>query len=280
MRAYRVAYDGRRFHGFQRQPDVSTVSDTLVAALRDLGVLEGGADVPSGYAAAGRTDAGVSAVAQTVAFAAPDWLAPRVFNSELPPDVRVWAAADAPAGFHATHDAASREYVYHLHAPSERFDDERAGTALDALCGEHDFHNLTPDADDTVRDIEGSLGRDSDFLVVRVRAGGFARQLVRRLVALVEAVASAERDVGAVERVLAPEPLPGPAGVPAAPAEPLVLADVTYPGLEFERDPAAAASVRELFSARRARHRTRARVADALVTGVGDVGQRDETDGS
>ena len=106
-RAYRVAYDGRPFHGFQRQPDVSTVADALLDALRDLGVAFDG-DVPPGYAAAGRTDAGVSALAQTVAFEAPAWLSPAAFNSELPASVRAWAAADAPEGFHATHDAVER----------------------------------------------------------------------------------------------------------------------------------------------------------------------------
>ena len=61
MRAFRVAYDGRPYSGFQRQPDVPTVEDTLLDALRALGVFEG-SDVPPGYAAAGRTDAGVSAL--------------------------------------------------------------------------------------------------------------------------------------------------------------------------------------------------------------------------
>jgi tRNA pseudouridine(38-40) synthase len=76
MDAYRVAYDGRPFHGFQRQPDVATVEDALFDALRNLGVLADDAAKPAGYAAAGRTDAGVSAVAQTVAFEAPEWLTP------------------------------------------------------------------------------------------------------------------------------------------------------------------------------------------------------------
>ncbi|RXK47368.1 tRNA pseudouridine(38-40) synthase TruA [Halorientalis pallida] len=269
MRAYRVAYDGRRFHGFQRQPDVPTVSDTLLTALGDLDVLDDETDAPPGYAAAGRTDAGVSAVAQTVAFDAPGWLTPRAFDSELPPDVRVWAVADAPTGFHATHDATRREYVYHLHAPPESVDDERATAAFDTLRGEHDFHNLTPDANGTVRDLQGTISRDGDYFVARVRAGGFARQLVRRLVALLDEIAHGERGPGAVDRVLASEPLPGPAGVPAAPPEPLVLTDVTYPDLTFERDPEAAASAREIFRERRVRHTTRARVADDLVAGVG-----------
>jgi acetyltransferase len=62
-RAFRVAYDGRPFHGFQRQPDVPTVEDTLFDALRAADLLAADANRPSGYAAAGRTDAGASAAA-------------------------------------------------------------------------------------------------------------------------------------------------------------------------------------------------------------------------
>ncbi|PSQ01729.1 tRNA pseudouridine(38-40) synthase TruA, partial [Halobacteriales archaeon QS_5_70_17] len=87
MRAYRVAYDGTTFRGFQRQPDVPTVEGALFGALAALGVYDPDEHRPEGYAAAGRTDAGVSATAQTVALAAPDWLTPRALNAELPADV-------------------------------------------------------------------------------------------------------------------------------------------------------------------------------------------------
>jgi tRNA pseudouridine38-40 synthase len=277
MRAFRVAYDGTSYHGFQRQPDVPTVEDALLGALRDLGVLADGG-TPTGYAAAGRTDAGVSALAQTVAFEAPDWLTPAAFNGELPADVRAWASTDAPAEFHATHDAASRTYRYHLHAPEtgvvggESDDpgvgDERVRAALDRLRGEHDFHNLTADETGTVRDLSASVARDGDFLVCEFTAGGFARQMVRRLVTLVAAVGRGEREPAAVERTLAPEPLPGPDGVGPAQPEPLLLVNVTYPGLSFTVDADAAASARAVFGKRRVEHRTRARVAGDITDGL------------
>lgn len=79
MRAYRIATDGRGYHGFRRRAAVETVSDVILDALRELDHA-GREEVPPGYAAGGRTDAGVSAVAQTVAFEAPDWLVPFAFN--------------------------------------------------------------------------------------------------------------------------------------------------------------------------------------------------------
>ena len=264
MRAFRVAYDGRPYYGFQRQPDVETVEGTLLAALGRLGVTDGG--VPEGYAAAGRTDAGVSAVAQTVAFEAPEWLTPAAFNSELPASVRAWASAPAPEGCHATHDAGERRYTYHLHAPDA--DDGLARAALDALAGEHDFHNLTPDDEGTVRDLQGALERDGSFLVVDLRSGGFCRQLVRRVVGLVAEIARGESALGKVDRVLASEPLPGPEGVAPAPAYPLVLTGVSYPGLDFEVDREAAASAREVFADLRAERLAGARVAGSVLEGL------------
>jgi len=288
VRAYRIAYDGRPFRGFQRQPDVPTVEDAIFDALRDLDVLADDAPKPDGYAAAGRTDAGVSARAQTVAFDAPGWLTPRALNGELPGSVRAWASADVPADFHATHDAQSRKYVYHLYAlvdghgegagarhpgsgetdESAGFDDVHAREALVRLAGEHDFHNLTPDDEGTVRDVGASARRDGAFFVVTLRAGGFARQLVRRVVGLVAAVGRGESPPERVDRILGDDPLAGPEGVAPAPAEPLVLWNVAYDGVDFRVDEDAAGSARETFERRHAAWLSRARVAGRLRDGV------------
>ena len=276
-RAFRIAYDGTGYYGFQRQPDVDTVEDTLFDALRALEVLSSDADKPEGYAAAGRTDAGVSALAQTVAFETPDWLTPRAFNAELPADVRAWAVADAPEDFHATHGASRREYVYHLYAPqtparlpddSQVVDDERFHTACAALSGPHDFHNLTPDDHNTDRAPQLSATRDGEYLVVTVAAGGFARELVRRLVSLAHAVGAGVEPLEKVDRTLAPEPLPGHEGIAPAPPEPLVLTHVEYPERTFEIDEVAASSARELFEGDRLERRTGARISRALRDGL------------
>jgi tRNA pseudouridine38-40 synthase len=266
MRAFRIAYDGNSYRGFQRQPDVPTVEGTLFTALRRLGVLEDEQAKPDGYAAAGRTDAGVSARCQTVAFECPEWLTPAAFNGELPADVRAWASSEVSEGFHATYDARSREYVYQLHAPD--LDDGRARACLETLVGTHDLHNLTPDDDDTTRTIRrAGLERDGPYAVVTVRADGFLRRLVRRLVSLVRSVGTGERDPAFVERVLSEERLSGPEGIASAPPEPVVLSDVEY-GLEFEVDERAAESARAVFGEKRVARRTGARVADRIERGM------------
>ncbi|MDL0128562.1 MULTISPECIES: tRNA pseudouridine(38-40) synthase TruA [Halobacterium] len=262
-RAFRVAYDGRPYHGFQRQPDVSTVAGELFGALRRLDVFDGAK--PSGYAAAGRTDAGVSARAQTVAFDAPAWLTPDAFTGALPDPIQVWAHADAPPEFHATHDAVARTYVYYWYAPDSRATDDRAAGALDRLTGTHDFHNLTPNTTNTVRELDATLDRDGAFRVITVRAGGFCRELVRRVVSLVQLVTESG-DTDRIDTVLGDEPVAGPDGVPPADPHPLVLHAVAYDGLSFTVDEDAAERARTTFRAARADHHERARVAGHLAS--------------
>jgi len=290
MRAFRLAYDGRPFYGFQRQPTVPTVEGALFDALRALSILPPDADKPTGYAAAGRTDAGVSAVAQTVAFECPEWLSPRALNSELPATIRAWASADVDGDFHATHDAARREYVYQLYAPRDvgddgpsaddrtldtrtldgrpTIDDDRAADAVDALSGQHDFHNLTPDETGTERDIAASIDRDGDVLVLTVTAGGFPRHFVRRFVAVVQAVASGSKSLAWIESLLGDEPV-DPRPQTASP-EPLVLSRVEYPGVDFERDSRAAASGVDAFGERAVDALVGYRVSSVLVDRLGE----------
>lgn len=288
MLAYRIAYDGTAYRGFQRQPHGETVENALFEALDALDVTNGGK--PDGYAAAGRTDAGVSAVEQTVAFAAPDWLTPRAFCGELPPDVRAWAMADAPDGFHATRDALRRAYEYHLYAPgavSDRaaddreativddrdgddatvVDDDLASAVLDRLSGTHSVHNLTPDEEGRERTVDAACERDGAYLVCEFAAAGFPREFVRRAVGLLMAVATGERDLAFVDRVLSDERLQGPDGTAPASPEPLLLRHVAY-DLAFERDDDAAASAGAVFEETRVRRRTGARVAEQLRDGT------------
>lgn len=266
-RAFRLAYDGRSFRGFQRQPDVRTVEDTLLAGLRELDVLEAGEATPGGYAAAGRTDAGVSAVAQTVAFACPDWCTPRALNGALPEAIRAWASADVPADFHATHDADRREYTYVLPAPTGDLESARA--AAERLSGEHDFHNLTPDDRGTVRALSVGIDRAGEFLVLTVASDGFPRQLVRRLASVVDGVATGESSREALDRVLSAEVLDGADGIPPAPAEGLVLTGVEYPDVGFAVDERALADARAVFEGRAWAARTEAEALRRVVDGLG-----------
>ena len=107
-----LAYDGTDFHGWQIQPTLPTIQQTLARALH---LLTGEAVLPQ---ASGRTDTGVHALAQVVSFPLATAIPPsnllRALNNALPTSIRILTAEHAPAGFHARHSARSKTYEYRI----------------------------------------------------------------------------------------------------------------------------------------------------------------------
>jgi tRNA pseudouridine38-40 synthase len=125
--------------------------------------------------------------------------------------------------------------------------------------------------DDTTRTVErATVAREGDLLRIHVRADGFLWELVRRLVSLVHAVATGDRDLDAVSRALDPGTLPDHERVGPAPPGPLVLRNVGYPDVAVERDPAAAASARAGFASANETAVARAATTALLRDGVAD----------
>jgi tRNA pseudouridine38-40 synthase len=204
--ALRLAYDGRAFRGFQRQPGLPTVQETLELALGSLGVT-------GPLQVAARTDAGVSALDQVVGFSARLELDPvelrRAINGATPDSILCLAAARAPAHFHARASAESRRYVYLIGAPPPTevapwcwtLPDERAfpglscglpdaslmREALARAIGEHDFIGFARPGDQrgsirTLTSVEVIAATEAPLLAVVLEGRGFLRAMVRNLV--------------------------------------------------------------------------------------------------
>ncbi len=266
-RAFRVAYDGRGYHGFQRQPDVETIESVIFRGLSELDVrMDDG--VPGEYSAAGRTDAGVSAVAQVICFESPAWLKPRVLNSVLPSDIRVWGWVDVPGEFNARYSAGAREYTYYLHAPCESRD-RAVNQVTNTLSGEHDFQRFTADNERTTRTISVQAERDLEFLVLTVRAAGFPRQLVRRVASYVEMIADGESSSPTVEELVDSD-RDDIDRIPTAPPEPLVLTGVAYE-VDFQMDQAALDSAQRVYADRWSSLVAQSRMAESLVSYLKNV---------
>ncbi len=194
-----VAYDGTGFRGWARQPGERTVEAEVRRALAD--VYEAVDEV----AVAGRTDAGVHALANVVSAEVdggpPVGRAPEALNAALPSDVAVVRAEEAPPGFHARFDARARSYRYRVWRRRERspFEAHRSlwwprPLDLDSLAanagaavGEHDFRAFTPtdtQHDVFVRVVETSrwVEAGEDVLVFEITADSFLRHMVRTLV--------------------------------------------------------------------------------------------------
>jgi tRNA pseudouridine38-40 synthase len=107
-----LEYDGRKFHGWQRQPRLRTVQEELETAIA---TVAGRACRVTG---ASRTDAGVHALGQVASFHTTASLPPdawqRALNSRLPADLVILRAERAPAGFDARGSATGKRYDYLL----------------------------------------------------------------------------------------------------------------------------------------------------------------------
>jgi len=150
-----LAYDGTDYAGWQVQADRPTVQSTVEEAVEKVT----GQRVRA--LASGRTDAGVHALGQVVSLRIETRLSAdvlrRALNAELPPDVAVLEASEAPDDFHPIRDAVRKRYRYVIHdGPVRevlrrhhcwhyvhgRLDAEAMQRAAVALVGTHDFSSF------------------------------------------------------------------------------------------------------------------------------------------
>jgi tRNA pseudouridine38-40 synthase len=193
-----VEYDGTPFRGWAAQPGLPTVE----AVLRD--ALAQTFDRYDELVVAGRTDAGVHALANVVSVDVEG--GPRLdhvvlaLNPRLPHEVSVTGAEEVPPGFDARFDARARSYRYRIHtrrtpSPFELnrswwyprpLDDEALAAAAALLAGRHDFRAFTPTATQHkvfVRTVESARWvRHGDHLDFEITADSFLRHMVRSLV--------------------------------------------------------------------------------------------------
>jgi tRNA pseudouridine38-40 synthase len=200
-----IAYDGTGYHGFQRQAfeHEPTIQGEIERALVKL-------EQPSvAVMGSGRTDAGVHAIGQVIAFEA-EWrhearALQRALNAALPSDISVLSLTEAALDFHPRYDAVSREYVYTIYnAPvrhplwrlyalhvAEPLDVQAMDAAAAACLGEHDFaaFGLPTAGQATVRRMMRAACRAELPLVrVELEANGFLYRMARGIVGTLLAV--------------------------------------------------------------------------------------------
>jgi tRNA pseudouridine38-40 synthase len=226
-----VEYDGTDFAGFQLQPNARTVQGELEAALARLN--GGERAVVDG---AGRTDAGVHATGQVIAFTytgrVPAAELQRAVNALLPRDVAIRGLRRASAEFHPRYAARYREYRYTVwngpHSPlRERtalgvrapLDVAAMASAGSVFLGRHDFSSFGAVAEDRspVRTVQAVRVRKEGRLVtIDVTADAFLRGQVRRMVAALLEVGHGKMDAVELAAALAArEPALNGAAAPA-----------------------------------------------------------------
>lgn len=175
---FRVAYDGSSYSGFAEQPGQTTVADELRRAIETL------LRRPIDLTCAGRTDAGVHAVAQYISVPVTDaelactrrrWL--RAMDALLPKDIAINEVYKARKGFSARFDARSRTYTYRIADRDARpvlsrgavwwhrypLDVEAMSAACPALLGEQDFKSFCK--------VASAVGKPTHRCVMRAEFG-------------------------------------------------------------------------------------------------------------
>ena len=259
-----IAYAGKDFFGWARQPGLRTVQGVLEQWIQQVLRLPD----PVQLTCAGRTDAGVHARGQVAhvdlpAQAPVDTLAHRL-RRVLPPDIVVAGVSTAPEGFDARFSAAWRRYIYRLNdgtAPMDPLRREyvvRARGPLDVavmnsagqtLVGLRDFAPFCkrhPGATTirTLLDLRAERDVRGD-IAFTVRADAFCHSMVRSLMGAMTSIGSGRRDQAWLAEVLSS---PGrPATLEVMPAHGLCLEEVGYPP-----DAQLAARARQARSMRKA----------------------------
>lgn len=193
---FTIEYDGSDFHGWQRQPNVTTVQGTLEKVLGKLFCMPVELDGTS------RTDAGVHAMGQQATFAG-EFAIPteRILfaaNNMLPESVRITQIREVPPNFHARFDAKAKTYRYLIRNTQNRsvfdrnyclyvgpsLDDSAMKAAAAQFVGTHDFKSFQasggPEKLSTVRTIHDlTVARSGDDITIEVKGDGFLYNMVR-----------------------------------------------------------------------------------------------------
>ena len=210
-----VEYDGTDFAGFQVNPGKRTVQGVLEDAVQRLG--DGVAQRVDG---AGRTDAGVHATGQVIAFSYDGRLTATELGSALeallPRDVAIRDLRRTTSTFQPRYAARYREYRYTVwngprspirertalgvRVPLDTAAMERAGSAF---IGRHDFSAFGATDRSPVRTVMAvRVRREGRLVTIDVRADSFLRGMVRRMVALLIEVGLGKMDEAAVRAAL------------------------------------------------------------------------------
>jgi tRNA pseudouridine38-40 synthase len=208
----RLSYDGSAFCGWQIQNNARTLQGELEKALSTL------LGSPVQVTGAGRTDSDVNAIGYIAHFDVPDEVSAEAahlcykLNAMLPREMAVHEVSVASEDFHARFDARMREYHYFIHFRKDPFcekysyrmryplDIEKMNEAASHLLGEHDFScfekvggnnatsicTVTEAVWKTYRpmhaDMMGFPCEEGDYIVFRIRANRFLRNMVRAVV--------------------------------------------------------------------------------------------------
>lgn len=246
----RIAFNGSRFSGWQRQPGLRTVQQSVEETLRSIFRTDELKAV-----ACSRTDAGVHALDMALSFSVENDLSDRevteLLKLRLPHDIRLIEAVHAPMDFNAQRDAQGKAYVYVIQ-PGEpdiflrdlcwnwpgTLSLDSIRRVIEQLPGTHDFRSFTGRhaGKDTHRTIfRAELIPFGSLFCFYISGNGFLYKMVRRLAGFLYETACGLHDEEDFRRLLE-TPEPPSDDVTVAPPEGLYLKEAFYRPEEWKQD--------------------------------------------
>jgi len=230
--AIKFAYDGRTFHGFARQPNLKTVEGELIKNLVQNNLIEDFTEAR--FRSASRTDAGVSAFGNVVAFntnVSKEKVFQKLMGDSTDADIIIYGLKVVESDFYPRY-AKWRIYRYYLNKSNLNFDEMLSVASI--FIGEHNFSNFArvePNKD-PVRTIDNIvLTEEEDFFIIDFYAQTFLWNQVRRIISAVKKVGAGKLTKKQIKEALNNPNKKVDFGLTQA--EPLILKDVIY-NFEFE----------------------------------------------
>jgi len=237
-----LSYDGGNYHGWQVQPNGTSVQEVLNKALSTL------LRLPVEATGAGRTDTGVNASMMVAHFDAPLPASGagelcRRLNKFLPPDIAVHTIVPVTAEAHARFSATSRTYHYYIiteKSPFEPYayrfpqplDFGLMNEAAETLSGYTDFTSFSKlHTDVKTNNCRITAARWQQVSPVKwqftITADRFLRNMVRAIVGTLLDVGRGALTVSQFREII--EKKDRQAAGTSVPGGALFLADITYP---------------------------------------------------
>ncbi len=248
------AYKGTHYHGWQYQPNATSVQETLNKALSTLFKKE------IDLVGAGRTDTGVHAKQMFAHFDVEESIDVPFYihklNSFLPKDIAILNIHDVHDDAHARFDATKRTYEYHIHTKKDAFESDdswyyqnelnidKMNAACKILFNHIDFECFSKVNTDVntfnckiyeaywTRDKAEQITskQDNERLVFTISADRFLRNMVRAIVGTMIAIGQDKIILDDFTKIIESKDR-SKAGF-SVPAQGLYLTKVEYPFLE------------------------------------------------
>lgn len=240
--ALRLAYFGQNYYGFQRQPNLVTIEGRLLDALHQAKVIDLNDLQKHRYGIAARTDRGVSALEQTIAFDSSKRPNLNQLNAYLPNSICAWAIADVPREFHPQNDCRSKTYEYYYYTGKLKLNLAAMQESAAILEGTHDFRAFARYDPKREQRFERGLSslkivEKESFLLFQFSAKAFLWEQCRRIVSHLLEVGlgqtGAEEPDGTLALLSGKKELIKPS--PAA-SDGLLLFAVDFDGISFHSD--------------------------------------------